>query len=72
LAGSLEGCYVKAAQDATQAWKHYFMFKNNILHESVQALVEELIPKFYRTREMSAKRLYRNEKATGAAASRRI
>ncbi|MBT2299985.1 hypothetical protein J7E70_05860 [Variovorax paradoxus] len=48
------------------------MFKNNILHESVQALVEELIPKFYLTHEMSAKRLYRNEKATGAAASQPI
>jgi hypothetical protein len=48
------------------------MFKNNILHESVHALVEELIPKFYLTSEMSAKRLYRNEKATGAAASRSI
>ncbi|CAN7168207.1 MULTISPECIES: hypothetical protein [unclassified Variovorax] len=32
------------------------MFKNNILHESVHALVEELIPKFYLTSEMSDKR----------------
>jgi hypothetical protein len=46
------------------------MFKNNILHESVQVVVERLIPKFYLTLEMSAKRLCRNEKATGAAASR--
>ena len=47
LPEAFEGCYVKAAQGATQAWKHHFMFKNNILHEYLQVLEEELIPKFY-------------------------
>jgi hypothetical protein len=40
------------------------MFKNNILHEYLQVLEEELIPKFYSLPEGRAKRLFRNEKAT--------
>ncbi|MBT2324197.1 hypothetical protein J7E62_17745 [Variovorax paradoxus] len=72
LPKGLETCYVKAAPELTQAWKHHFMFKNNILHESVHVSVEEVIPKFYCKLGNGAKRLYRNEKATGKGATRRI
>ena len=47
LPEALMGAYVKPRLERAQVWKHHFMFKNNILHASLQVLAQELKPKCY-------------------------
>jgi hypothetical protein len=55
-----------------QGWAHNFMFKNNILHEYLQALGEELMLKLYLPTSRYRSALFPNEKATALLALRQI
>ena len=46
-ARSLEDYNVKPMDVVLQGWAHNFIFKNNILHEYLQALHEDVMLKLY-------------------------
>jgi len=61
------GANVKPGLEAAQVWTHHFMFKNNILHASVQVQSKESKPKYYFQKRKYSPWLSLNEKATGCA-----
>jgi hypothetical protein len=55
-----------------QGGAHNFMFKNNILHESLQALREDVMLKLYLPLSSLCSALFLNEKATALRSIRQI